>query len=135
MDFNNNEIEAEIDSDLNKSLKSMQIEESNDDVRPRANESSTQTDYIKKKDAATMTDDYVTKVYTTEVRKYFDEDEIKNLICVFIDSFDQFNSKHFRSFSTIIYLLLRHLDFSFNKIRSILGKFNLMNIQRCHSWA
>ena len=134
IDLDNNEIEFQVESTLNKSFVSMQIDESIEDS-VLANEKWSQTEFIKKKDASTMTDEHMTRLYKTQIREYFDKSEIYNLICVFMESFDQFNSRHYRSFSTIIYVLLRHLNISFNKVRTILNDLNLMNVQRCHLWA
>ena len=72
--------------------------------------------------------------FKTEIKKSFNFDNIRDLICVLFDSIENFNSKHRRILSVLIYLLLRLVSIQFHLCRDILDQLGLLNIKQCHSW-
>lgn len=74
------------------------------------------------------------KTYDTLLRKKFSFDNIRDFICILCDSIENFNSRHRRILSVLIYLLLRLVSIQFRVCRDILGQLNLLSIQYCHSW-
>jgi hypothetical protein len=62
-------------------------------------------------DAATQTENFEFNLptYMSTIHKYFGLPQVYNLICIFIDSFENFNSINKRLFSVIIFIILRIL--------------------------
>ena len=96
------------------------------------NNKSCQTE-IHLKDAATQTDNLFS-TYFTSVISNFNFNNVQDLICILFDSISNYNFKHRRVLSIIVYLLLRLVQVSFEAIRTVLENINLLNIQTCHSW-
>ena len=62
-------------------------------------------------DAATQTENFEFNLptYMSTIHKYFGLPQVYNLICIFIESFENFNSINKRLFSVIIFIILRIL--------------------------
>ena len=96
LDLNNNE---EIDSvyDMNDLNDSLEVDE---------NEKSCKTS-PELKEASTQTSGFSHSFYITPITSHFNLSQVNDLISILIDSIKEFNGKHRRILSVIVYLLLR----------------------------
>lgn len=89
---------------------------------------------IELKDAATQSDEYVSSSYVSFAISHFNFYHVQDLICILFDSISNYNLKHRRILSIIVYLILRLVNVSFQATRTVLENLNLLRIQTAHSW-
>ena len=88
-------------ADMNDSLTLIESE----------NEKSCQTE-LEFKNASTQTE-YSQSSYITTITTHFNFSHVSDLMSIFVDSIKQFNGKHRRILSVMIYLLLRQINVPF----------------------
>ena len=102
------------------------IDENNNKIHPKRSHNSYQVNR-EFKDASTQTCDYNSSDRLNSIHINFNFCDIRNLICVFIDLFKQFDSVRYRIFSVIIYLILRLVNIKFSDYKQILFELELLS--------
>jgi hypothetical protein len=93
---------------------------------------STQTGFSTQ-NSSTQTDQKVGAKSSIEPKE-IDLNKLANLTDCLRNSVNDWNHKSERTFSTFIYMILRHFSVSHAKIKALLKKFNCLNVETEHRW-
>ena len=85
-------------------------------------------------DVSTQTYDFGEAKYLDIVSKYFCIERVTDLICLIIDSVNNWNSIHLRFLSVIFFIFVRLIGICFETSRKLLNDLNLINVQNCQEW-
>lgn len=132
---------TKVDENNNHDINLDQLNESLEEIEqftPSENEEKCDCNCHKKniqvREFGTQTEEFPNSGYVTELVKHFNMTNVRDLLCIFFDSIANFNFKHKRLASVIIYLLLRLVRVQFESCRSIMESLNLLTINTSHSW-